>query len=46
MSYDRVVTAWDLTPQQATSALTWAMGLVEAAIRDGRGPGDAPVTQA
>jgi len=39
MSYDRLVAAWELTPQQATVALTWAMGLIEAAIREGRGPG-------
>ena len=44
MSYERVVAAWELTPQQATRALTWAMGLVEEAIREGRGPGDGPVT--
>ena len=46
MSYDRLVAAWELTPQQATRALTWAMGLVEAAIREGRGPGDGPMTLA
>jgi hypothetical protein len=46
MSYDRLVAAWELTPQQATRALTWAMGLVEAAIREGRGPDDGPMTLA
>jgi AcrR family transcriptional regulator len=38
MAYERLVMAWDLTPQQATTALTWAIGLVEDAIREGRGP--------
>jgi hypothetical protein len=39
MSYERLITAWDLTPEQATTALTWTIGLVEAAIREGREPG-------
>lgn len=39
MAYERLVMAWDLTPQQATTALTWAIGLVEDAIREGRGTG-------
>lgn len=39
MSYERLITAWDLTPEQATAAITWTIGLVEAAIRDGRLPG-------
>jgi len=38
MSYERLVTAWELSPQQATSAITWVIGLIEAAIRDGRAP--------
>ncbi len=45
-AYERPVAAWELTPQQTTSAITWAIGLVEAAIREGRGPGDGPMTQA
>jgi AcrR family transcriptional regulator len=39
MSYERLITAWDLTPEQATTALTWTIGLVEAAIREERAPG-------
>jgi AcrR family transcriptional regulator len=39
MSYERLLTAWDLTPEQATRAITWVIGLIEAAIREGRGPG-------
>jgi AcrR family transcriptional regulator len=38
-SYERLVAAWELTPQQTTTAITWVMGLIEAAIREGRGPG-------
>jgi AcrR family transcriptional regulator len=45
-SYERLVAVWELTPQQATRAITWAMGLTEAAIREGRGPGDGPMTLA
>ena len=41
MSYERLVTAWDLAPEQATTAITWVIGLVETAIREGRGPGGA-----
>jgi AcrR family transcriptional regulator len=38
MSYERLVAAWELTPEQATTAITWVIGLIEAAIREGRGP--------
>ena len=43
MSYERLVTGWELTPAQATAAITWVIGLVEAAIREGQGPDDGPV---
>jgi AcrR family transcriptional regulator len=39
MSYERLIAAWDLTPEQATGAITWVIALVEAAIRTGGGPG-------
>lgn len=39
MSYERLITAWELAPEQATTAITWVIGLVEAAIREGRPPG-------
>ena len=42
MSYERLRTAWELDPEQATSAITWVIGLVEAAIRQNRPPGEAP----
>lgn len=45
MSYERLVAAWELTPDQATSAITWVIGLIEAAIREGRAPGGTPVAQ-
>jgi AcrR family transcriptional regulator len=44
MSYERLVTAWELSPEQATRAITWVIGLIEAAIRDGRAPEASPVT--
>jgi AcrR family transcriptional regulator len=37
-SYERLVADWQLEPQQAIRAVTWVMGLVEDAIRRGRGP--------
>jgi AcrR family transcriptional regulator len=42
MSYERLVTAWELPPAQAAGAITWVIGLVEAAIREGPRPGDGP----
>ena len=38
MSYERLVAAWELTPEQATTAITWVIGLIEAAIGEGRAP--------
>jgi AcrR family transcriptional regulator len=38
LSYERLVTAWDLDSDDATAAVTWAIGLIEEAIRDGRRP--------
>jgi hypothetical protein len=38
MSYERLVTAWELSPQQATRAITWVIGLIEAAVREDRAP--------
>ncbi|ADP81949.1 TetR/AcrR family transcriptional regulator [Pseudofrankia inefficax] len=40
-TFERMVTTWDLDPEKATSAATWVIGLIEAAVRDGRGPGQA-----
>jgi AcrR family transcriptional regulator len=40
-SYERLVTAWRLDPEQATGAVTWVIGLIEEAIRQGRRPGTA-----
>lgn len=37
-SYERLVADWKLDPEQAIRGVTWVMGLVEAAIRDGRRP--------
>ena len=45
-SYERLVTAWRLEPEEATRAMTWVIDLVSDAIRDGRAPGsDTPATR-
>ena len=38
MSYERLVAAWEFTPEQATRAITWVIGLIETAIREDRAP--------
>ena len=38
MSYERLVVDWELEPADAIRGITWVMGLVEDAIRDGRRP--------
>jgi AcrR family transcriptional regulator len=38
VSYERLVTAWELDPDQANTTITWVIGLVEAAIRAGHPP--------
>jgi len=37
-SYERLVADWKLDPEEATRGVTWVMGLIEDAIRDGRHP--------
>jgi AcrR family transcriptional regulator len=37
-SYERIVVDWQLDRDDATRAITWAIGLVEDAIREGRRP--------
>jgi hypothetical protein len=39
VSYERIVIDWDLDPKEAIRGITWVIGLVEAAVREGRGPG-------
>ena len=41
VSYERLVTDWDLEPEQAIRGVTWVLGLIEDAVRDGRCPGAA-----
>ena len=41
VSYERLVTDWDLEPEHAIRGVTWVLGLVEDAIRSGRRPGAA-----
>ena len=38
VSYERLVTDWGLEPKEAIRGVTWVIGLVEDAIRDGRKP--------
>lgn len=38
VSYERLVVDWELEPKDAIKGITWVMGLVEGAIRDGRRP--------
>ncbi len=37
--YERLITAWRLEPERAIHAMTWVIGLIEDAIRQGRRPG-------
>ncbi len=37
-SYERLVIDWEIDHQQAVEAIAWVIGLVEEAVRDGRGP--------
>nr|WP_307874394.1 TetR/AcrR family transcriptional regulator [Frankia nepalensis] len=37
-SYQRLVSAWQLDGEQATKAITWAIGMLADAIRAGHGP--------
>lgn len=37
--YERLITAWHLEPERAIRTVTWVIGLVEDAIRQGRRPG-------
>ncbi len=37
-SYERLVADWHLEPNDAVKGVTWAIGLVEDAIREGRRP--------
>jgi AcrR family transcriptional regulator len=38
-SYERLVVDWQLDHQRAVEGITWVIGLVEQAVRNGRGPG-------
>jgi AcrR family transcriptional regulator len=37
--YEHLVVDWDLDPDDAVAGITWVIGLVEQAVRDGRPPG-------
>jgi AcrR family transcriptional regulator len=38
VSYERMVVDWELTSEDAIRGLTWTIGLVEQAVREGREP--------
>ena len=37
--YEHLVADWDLDDDEAIAGITWVIGLVEQAVRDGRAPG-------
>jgi hypothetical protein len=37
-TYERLVSDWEMDGAQAIKTVTWAIGLVEDAIREGRRP--------
>lgn len=41
-AYERLVGAWRLDREQAAQGVSWLIGLVEEAVREGRRPGAAP----
>jgi hypothetical protein len=41
-SYERLVVDWQIDHERASQGLTWVIGLVAEAVRDGRGPDSAP----
>jgi AcrR family transcriptional regulator len=38
-TYERLVVSWEIDHSRAVEAIAWVIGLVEQAVRDGRGPG-------
>ncbi len=38
-TYERLVVDWEIDHDRAVRGITWVIGLVEQAVRDGRGPG-------
>jgi AcrR family transcriptional regulator len=41
VGYERLLADWEFDGERAIAALTWVVGLIEQAIRDGARPGDA-----
>lgn len=39
-TYERLAHDWELDPDRVVRTVVWVIGMVEAAVRDGRGPGD------
>lgn len=40
-SYRRLINGWELDAAEAARGVKWIIGLIAAAVRDGRGPGSA-----
>lgn len=36
--YERLIDAWEFSPERASGTITWLIGLITEAIREGRGP--------
>lgn len=43
-TYERLISDWNLDSAEATQAANWAMQVLLQAIRDGKRPGDKPIT--
>ncbi len=37
-TYERLVVDWEIDHQRAVEGIAWVIGLVEEAVREGRGP--------
>ncbi len=42
VNYERLVTDWELKPEEAIGGITWIVELVEEAVREGRHPSGTP----
>ena len=42
VSFERLAMDWELDATDAITGITWVIGLIEDAIRNGRRPSDGP----
>jgi AcrR family transcriptional regulator len=45
VAFERLVTDWDLSPKDATVAITWTIALVQRALEEGRRPSARPASR-